>query len=295
MNKKPPGAGGFLIDKTSIFCYDNFDLYIVFPSPPVKKGGKTMKKHRNRTLFICLLLICFALLLCAGCANSDVESPSEPIDTTVPSNGNDATVPTPKPPGTLLSPEEIPPADLGDIGQTVMFSFPQLLKDSQYDDQDPLNPDAPEVMHIVYLEDANRLAVITEMESNKSLACLTVYEPEWIGSGNLMANLAQEFQAKIVHRVNIDWMEGIIYMGNQIYGDLKEDSFLELDPSRYTGVSQGKCIYGRFYYGQEEIGQAITDEITATFLAYDQSTLTTKNDVFMRIVERFDLSKYLDL
>lgn len=201
----------------------------------------------------------------------------------------------PQAPGSLPPTWMLPKAEKSDIGQTVNISFPQLLADSQYDDQDPLNADQPEVMHIVYLENANRLAVIAEVENNHDWATLTVYEPDWSGTQNLFANRGEEFDAKIIHRQNISWMEGITYIGNQINRDMQEDPTLAIDPNKYTGASQGKCVYGRFYYGKEEIGQAITDDITATFLAYDLSKLTTQNDVFLRIVEKYDLSQHLGI
>lgn len=241
-----------------------------------------MKKQTKWIIAICILLVCAALFV--GLILLPV--------------GNNISLywrSSLHAPGSLPEPWMLPKAEMSDIGQTVTISFPQLLKDSQYDDQDPLNPDRPEVMHIVYLEDANKLAVITEMESNKSLASLTIYAPEWTGSESLFANLTEEFQAKVIHRVNVNWMEGIIYIGNQIYGELKEDPTLAIDPSEFTEASQKKCIYGRFYYGEEEIGQEITDEITATFLAYDLSKLTAQNDVFLRIAEKYGLSKHLGL
>ena len=241
-----------------------------------------MKKQTKWILTICILLVCAALFV--GLVLFPVVNNISLYWQIFPQD-----------PGFQPQPWMLPKAEKSDVGQTVTISFPQLLKDSQYDDQDPLNPDRPEVMHIVYLEDANKLAVITEMESNKSLASLTIYAPEWTGSESLFSNLTEGFQAKVIHRVNVNWMEGIIYIGNQIYGELKEDPTLAIDPSKFTEASQKQCIYGRFYYGQEEIGQPLTDDITAVFLAYDLSKLTAQNDVFLRIVEKYGLSKHLGL
>lgn len=241
-----------------------------------------------------ILIICLILLVCAALF---VRLILLPVGDNISLFGR-MTVRTP---GSLLEPWMLPRADQSDIGQTVTLSFPQLLKDSQYDDQDPLNPDAPEVMHIAYLYNGEKktgaLAVITETEHNSSLACLTIYEPEWTGGEGLFSNLTEEFQAKVIHRANIDWMEGISYFGAAVYGDLKEDPTLAIDPSNYEESPQKEfqCFYGRFYYGEEEIGQPLTEDITAAFLTYDLSTRTPQNDVFLRIAERFELEAYLGI
>ena len=235
-----------------------------------------MKKQTKWIIAICILLVCAALFV--GLVLFPV--------------GNNISLfwrIFPHAPGSQPQPWMLPKADKSDLGQTVTISFPGLLYDSQYDDQDPLNPDGPEDVYIIYLESSNRLAVITEVANNHDWATLTVYEPDWSGTQSLFANRREEFAVKIIHRQNISWMEGIIYLGNQIYGDLKEDPSLAIDPSGYTTPSSMKspCIYGRFFIGDFLF--------TETFLAYDLSKLTTQNDVFLRIVEKYDLRQHLGL
>ena len=240
-----------------------------------------MKKQTKWILTVCILLVCAALFV--GLILLPV--------------GNNISLYWrifPQAPGSLPPAWMLPRAEKSDVGQTVTVSFPQLLKDSQYDDQDPLNPDQPEVMHIVYLEDTNKLAVITEVENNHDWATLTVYEPNLSGTQNLFANRGEEFDAKIIHRQNISWMEGTIYIENKILGTLKNDPSLAIDPSTYTAPSsmQTPCIYGRFFSDTNEVGDLL---FTETFLAYDLSKLTTQNDVFLRIVEKYGLRQHLGL
>lgn len=207
----------------------------------------------------------------------------------------------PHQPGSLPKPWMLPRADQTDIGDTVTISLPQMLDAAQFDDQDPLNPDGAEKLHIVYIynsvEQTGRLVVITEVEGNTQACCLTLYEPEWVGGEAFFSNLSKTFQARIIHRVNIAWMEGMPYFDGMLYEYEKEYPYAVVDIPAYEDTSRENNLYfcGCISYAEGDGEFLLQENVAAKFLCCELSQADCVNDLIMSIVERYNLDKYLYL
>ena len=191
-------------------------------------------------------------------------------------------------------------ADQSDIGKTVTVSFPQLLKDAQYDDKWYVF----ESIKIAYLQNADsagRLLVLENVEGNDWASCLTIYEPEWVGVDALMENLNREFRAKVICRVNIlrDEMQ---YFGAAISSALRADPSLAIDPSSDQAASRQEPLFfcGKIAYIDSDKKYAdgifkIREDIWASFSCCELSAALNANDQFTQIIQRYDLEEYLGI
>ena len=129
-----------------------------------------------------------------------------------------------------------------------------------------------EYVRVAYIynpvENTGRLIVITELEISNTLSCLTVYEPEWVGGEGLFANLDKEFQAKIIHRVNITRTEGKYYFSQMIWQYKEDDPTVEIDIPSYLDQEQQEIqsFYGSIFYTDSDDAYKIQEVVGASFI-----------------------------
>lgn len=201
----------------------------------------------------------------------------------------------------------LPKADTSDVGNTVTLDLVQMLDQVQFDDEDPLNGDKPERLCIAYIyntkEDTGALAVINRRADKRSMCHLTIYKPEWTGGEALCENLQKPFYAQIIHRSNIDWEEGTHFFEAMLAG-AKEDPSLIVDTKTYTPSDQAseiQCYYGIFAYCEGAGGELWTniqfllrDGVCAQLQLHELLPKEQRHkDVFLRIVEKYELNAYM--
>jgi len=203
-------------------------------------------------------------------------------------------------PGSLTHPWLIPKADKQDVGQTVTLSFPELLQSKQY--KNSMTTDDPsENLVFIYVcnqeTQTGRLGVISKVSDNQKYCELTVYEPEWQGGRGLVDAMSGTFSATVIDRVNIDYMEGEVYIANaaNCYSYQGMPEILDIQSGSLPDGSGTQYYLGTLTYapGSEAYWSSVTGDISLSLMG---GTLEGSSDsfancvnVFLRTVERFDL------
>lgn len=196
-----------------------------------------------------------------------------------------------KPPGSLTHPWLIPKAYTGDAGQTKTLTFAEILNAKQTG-PDSLGNDPKESLTFVYVYDpateTGRLGILDSVPSS-SVCSMTIYEPEWKGIEGLVSALDSRFAAKIVHRVNMDFMEGEVYLHNTALPSDKEEEARLVDLENPTAPTEAGLQYyfGVMYYdGVSTRVQSLGNGLSAAIMC---AKAETDRDAFLSIVKRFDL------
>ena len=202
-------------------------------------------------------------------------------------------------PGRLKPAWMIPKADQSDAGQTVSICFADLLNGAVSDSYG--NP-------FVYVYDPdkgiNLLAFFQAFTSDASIAQITFYQPEWEGIAQMENFLDKPFNAKIVRRTNIDFMESV-YISNCSYLNTEErqenlrNEIIRLPFDRDFSETQ-------YYFGKVDrrndpedfwitVGDGLQMGLHGGTLDNCSDTFSNHVAVFMRIIDRFDLREKLGL
>lgn len=143
------------------------------------------------------------------------------------------------PPGGLKNPLFLPKAQLWDIGQMKTLSAQSITAETG------INEDIIFVYTYNTEEDSGRLAIYTDVPDNSQISCLTIYKPEWSGIDELYDAFQNGFEARLVNRTYIDWMEEYYFRTRLHDSDLEYD-FLD---SEYVDFSDPKELGdGLIYY-----------------------------------------------
>ena len=206
----------------------------------------------------------------------------------------------PQPPGTLTHPWLIPQADQSDVGNTVSVSFSNLQKGGSgvASNGDPF----------VYIFDPdkgiNLLAVFQASSTDTNLAQITFYQPEWAGITQMSNFLFKPFNAKILQRTNIDFMESV-YISNcaYLYSTEKQEALkneiIQLPFDRDFSGTQ-------YYFGKVDrrnepedfwitVGDGLQMGLHGGTLDNCSETFANYVAIFMQIIDRFDLREKLGL
>lgn len=212
------------------------------------------------------------------------------------------------PPGTLTHPIWIPRADQSDVGQAVSLSFQNMWEQNQFDRQYDASGDSADTWFVyVYAPDkeTNLLAAFQAVKEDAGIAQVTFYQPEWAGISQMREFLNKLFNAKVLCRTNIDFME-YVYIGNAV-GLYTEDQQEALQNEiLHISTFDGDCSGTQYYLGiltdranPEDFWISCGDDLQ---LAIQGNTLdncsqefSSNVNVFLRIIKRFQLEKKLGL
>lgn len=130
-------------------------------------------------------------------------------------------------PGGLRNPLFLPKAQLWDIGQMKTLSAQSITAETG------INEDI--IFAYIYNteEDSGRLAIYTAVTDNLSISSLTIYKPEWSGIEEMYDAFQNGFEARLVNRTYVDWMEEY-YFRTRLHVSDPEYEFLD---SEYVDFS----------------------------------------------------------
>lgn len=213
-----------------------------------------------------------------------------------------------RPPGTLKHPMWIPRADQSDVGQTVSLSFQNMWEQNQFDRQYDASDESSDTWFVyVYDPDkeTNLLAVFQAVKANAGIAQVTFYQPEWAGIPQMREFLNKPFSAKVLRRTNIDFME-YVYIGNAC-GLYSEETQKALGSDLlHIPAFDGSYSGTQYYLGTitdrtnpEDFwiscGEGLQLAIQGNTLDNCSQKFSSNVNVFLRIIERFNLKKKLGL